>query len=227
MSDRGLSTPTRTVFGDVKKGTECRVCSRDVDDGRSKYCSDYCRNLAKAVMGMLNWSSVRRRIIERDDHTCQECGFDRKWIDRGREHIREIIFDDHLPDRPRAPSALKIGLDEITDRDWAEYDRANREWCERRDELQERYGDPSFIGGKRLEVDHITPVTDGGHPFDPGNLWTLCEDCHGEKTAREATERAEKRAEQRALSRPEIEAELADFVAADGGTVDAEQGGER
>lgn len=29
-----------------------------------------------------------------------------------------------------------------------------------------------------LEVDHIKPVSRGGHPFDPRNLQTLCEPCH-------------------------------------------------
>jgi len=34
-------------------------------------------------------------------------------------------------------------------------------------------------------VDHITPISEGGHPFDESNLQTLCQDCHREKTARE------------------------------------------
>ncbi|QLH82372.1 HNH endonuclease [Halosimplex pelagicum] len=29
-----------------------------------------------------------------------------------------------------------------------------------------------------LEVDHIKPISKGGHPFDPRNLQTLCEPCH-------------------------------------------------
>lgn len=32
------------------------------------------------------------------------------------------------------------------------------------------------------EVDHITPISDDGHPFDERNLLTLCSDCHTEKT---------------------------------------------
>lgn len=31
------------------------------------------------------------------------------------------------------------------------------------------------------EVDHIIPLDDGGHPFDPDNLQRLCPDCHDEK----------------------------------------------
>lgn len=217
MSERDLSTPTRQVFGDVEKGTECRVCGRDVEDGRAKYCHDYCRHLAKAVMSLLNWGGVRRRVIERDDHTCQECGFDHRWITRGREHVREIIFEEHLPDRPRGPSARAMGADEVTDEEIEVWKEASAEWCERRDQLYERYGDPMRIGGKRLEVDHITPISEGAHPFDPANLQTLCEDCHKDKTAREAGERAESRTP----SRGDLSESLFEFVAADGGGSDA------
>ncbi|RBO54173.1 HNH endonuclease [Rhodovulum sp. BSW8] len=34
----------------------------------------------------------------------------------------------------------------------------------------------------RLEVDHITPLRDGGAPFDLGNLQCLCGRCHARKT---------------------------------------------
>jgi 5-methylcytosine-specific restriction endonuclease McrA len=93
-------------------------------------------------MGMLNWSSIRRRIIDRDDETCQHCGYDHTYERRAR----------------------------------------------RRDELKERYGDP-YEHDCGLEVDHIIPVSEGGHPFDPANLQTLCTDCHKHKTARENSER--------------------------------------
>lgn len=35
--------------------------------------------------------------------------------------------------------------------------------------------------GVHLEVDHIEPISKGGHPFDPRNLQTLCQPCHGQK----------------------------------------------
>jgi 5-methylcytosine-specific restriction endonuclease McrA len=74
----------------------------------------------------------------------------------------------------------------------AEFDTHQEEleaWRERREAAKERYGNP--YGGHRrdLHVDHITPVSDGGHPFDPGNLQTLWEPCHHTKTAAENSER--------------------------------------
>jgi len=83
-----------------------------------------------------------------------------------------------------------LGAGELDEFDWdANYD-ALSEWRERRDELHDRYGKP-HERAYELEVDHITPLSEGGHPFDPGNLQTLCTDCHQDKSAQEASERAE------------------------------------
>lgn len=210
MSDRNLTTPTKQVFGDVQKGTECRICARTVDDGRSKYCSDYCRNLAKAVMGMLNWSSVRRRVTDRDDETCQRCGFDYSKERHARRHIRNRI-DELLPDRPDGPSARELGAGEADDFDWEAHNERVDEWREEKERIEERYGDPYEHDGG-LEVDHVTPISEGGHPFDPGNLQTLCNDCHKDKTAAEASERADRRTP----SREDINESLFEY-ASDGG----------
>lgn len=37
----------------------------------------------------------------------------------------------------------------------------------------------------RLEVDHITPLNEGGAPYDPANLQPLCTACHVRKTRQE------------------------------------------
>lgn len=213
MTDRDLGTSIKQVFGTVDRGTECRVCGRDVDDGRRVYCSDYCSNLADAVMGMLNWGSVRRRIVERDDHQCVRCGFDRRWITRGRREIKSMIRE-QLPDRPKAPPLERVGDGDVTDEEWEDYWDRQDAWRDEQDALHERFGNPFEIGKDypTLEVDHIQPISEGGHPFDPANLQTLCTDCHNEKSAEEAA----RRAEQRVTSRPEIEAELADFVTSGG-----------
>lgn len=208
MGDRDLRTSRLQVFGDVTKGTVCRICGRDVTDGRMKYCSDYCSNLADAVMWMLNWTPVRRRVLERDNKTCQECGFKYEWITRGNDHIRAII-DSKLPERPQPPH-LDSSFDEVTDEDWAEHRERSRQWNEKRDELKDRYGDPNDYD-IRLEVDHITPLSEGGHPFDPSNLQTLCTDCHKEKTAREASERADRQTP----SSEEINKSLFEYVSDD------------
>lgn len=198
--DRDLTTTRQQVFGDVEKGTECRVCGRDVEDGRSKTCSDYCGNLLEAVMGMLNWTTVRRLVTERDDEACQECGFKQNWIDRGHDHLREMC-EEKLSDRPERPESLSLSSpDEWDEDELREYRDKTDQWREqKRDLIEEYFGRDRWLGTgwpspeSRLEVDHIEPISDGGHPFDPANLQTLCSDCHGSKTAQENSERAEKR----------------------------------
>lgn len=38
-------------------------------------------------------------------------------------------------------------------------------------------------------VDHITPILDGGDPYDEDNLQSLCNSCHNSKTAKENARR--------------------------------------
>jgi len=189
MSKRDLTTTREQVFGDVEPGTECRICGRDVDDGRSKTCSEFCNNLLGAVMGMLNWSSLRRNIKQRDDFTCQSCGFDMGRERRARDHIEDRI-EEIVGDRPESP-----GLHERhEDFDWDAYLERVDEWKQRREQVKRRYGDP-YERARELEVDHIQPIADGGHPFDPGNLQTLCSECHKQKTAEENSNRTPTRGE--------------------------------
>lgn len=46
----------------------------------------------------------------------------------------------------------------------------------------------------RLEIDHVIPLQRGGHPTDPGNLQTLCTDCHFQKNMREKDLHPDRRA---------------------------------
>lgn len=162
-----LSTSKKTVFGTVERGTVCRVCGNSAEDGRSSYCSDRCRDLADAVMRMLNWGSYKELIKGRDGHACQVCGVrpERrlKALECTRARVEELV-------RP-----LKTPPGEYDPR----YNRA-------RAELRDRYNVPEIRQSiPQLQVDHINRVADGGALFDESNLQTLCDDCHGEKTARE------------------------------------------
>lgn len=190
MTERDLTTTVAQVFGNVEKGTLCRICGRTVDDGRMKYCSDYCKNLANAVMAMLNWSTVRRRIIKRDDETCQACGFNYTRVRRARKQIRERI-DEQLPERPEHPSMLDLGRGDVSDEEIEAHRDTWKDWVDTQEQLQDRYNIAVVGTDRGLEVDHKTPISEGGHPFDPGNLQTLCEQCHEEKTAHEAASRAD------------------------------------
>ena len=210
---RNLTTRTKQVFGDVEKGTECRICGRNVTDGRSKYCSHYCRDLARGLMNFLNWASVKRRILDRDDRTCQECGFKQDWIDDGHDHMADIVMD-QIPERPPSVSMLRLGSGEVSEEEVQKNQKQHDEWYQQRAKLIERYYRVDSDGLRlpspefRLEVDHIVPVADGGHPFAPNNLQTLCEECHKNKTSSENSARKGRK------GRPDVERELAEFVEA-------------
>ncbi len=47
---------------------------------------------------------------------------------------------------------------------------------------------------RRLLVDHIHELRDGGEPWDMGNLKVMCDGCHGQKTT--AIAKARKRAQE-------------------------------
>lgn len=205
MTGRNLTTTRKQVFGDVDKGSECRICGRPVTDNRSKTCSDYCGNIQSAVMSLLNWSSLRRLVLDRDDQTCQQCGYDQRRERRARDHIRARI-DAKCGPRPESPSLETV--QNGADIDWDRHLTATDAWREWRERMKARYGDP-YDRQRDLEVDHIQPVADGGHPFDPGNLQTLCDQCHEDKTTRENSERG------RTPSAAELNESLFDYIDGD------------
>lgn len=139
--------------------SNCRVCGEPVVDGRWNYCSERCRDIAKAVQRMFVWDEVRERVLERDDYTCQRCGLskDRWW--RAYWQAKNLA------------------------REYNPYDRTEEweKWYQKNRALEDRFMIDSPSGG--LHIDHTVRIADGGHPFDESNLQTLCKYCHHEKTA--------------------------------------------
>ncbi|SEO98970.1 HNH endonuclease [Halorientalis persicus] len=152
--------------------SQCRVCGEPTVDGRWNYCSKRCREIAEAVQKMFVWDVVREQVLERDDHTCQKCGLSYDMAQRAYWQIEERIDELKEPLHP-----------EKSDHPAASYDR----WRRAGKELHRRYGWINFSNGA-FHVDHITPISEGGHPFDEQNLQTLCRRCHREKTAEENSE---------------------------------------
>lgn len=70
--------------------------------------------------------------------------------------------------------------------------RGGRPWRRVRDQVMRRDGNlcqPCHRAGRltlATEVDHITPLSQGGADLDQANLEAICATCHGAKTAREA-----------------------------------------
>lgn len=145
-----------------------RKLSKSMDTLFPQEHSGACRVCNEPVVdGRWNYCSKRCREIAQ--------GVQKMFIwDSVREQILER--DDHTCQscgltaemQTRAYWQIRELVDEQTD--------SNDEWIE----LWDRYGD---LDHRVMEVDHIKPLAEGGHPFDESNLQTLCTYCHGEKTA--------------------------------------------
>lgn len=82
----------QTVF--VRDDSVCRVCQEDVVDGRWNYCSERCREIASTLQSMFLWTSVRDRVLERDNYTCQNCGLTKERAYRAYHQTMELAFEE-------------------------------------------------------------------------------------------------------------------------------------
>lgn len=146
----------------------CRVCEEEVVDGRWNYCSERCRDIANDVQSKFLWKRIREDVLERDDHTCQRCGLSKEMARRAYNQSRELVDE-------RVPGSTDLDLE--TEEEYAR-------WRDARWRTRARFVPESPSAGM-FHVDHIEPLSKGGHPFDEDNLQVLCKHCHAEKTAEE------------------------------------------
>jgi len=165
----GSLNKSMDVLFPQESDNQCRVCREPVVDGRWNYCSERCRDIANAVQEMFLWDKIREQVKDRDDHTCQMCGESLEMRKRTYWQISERVDELRRQAHPKKSDNAGASMDR---------------WRRAGHELRGRYGRAGFTNGW-LHVDHITPVSKGGHPFDESNLQTLCRDCHEQKTAEE------------------------------------------
>lgn len=72
IADREQFKRVTTLFPQTEDGC-CRVCKDECPGRRRTYCSDYCKRVAKATQRFYTWQSLRKKVLERDDWTCQRC----------------------------------------------------------------------------------------------------------------------------------------------------------
>jgi 5-methylcytosine-specific restriction endonuclease McrA len=63
-------------FPDYGKGN-CLYCGKPLPEHRRKYCCDSHGNkyrIAVSEFEYLDWRIMRRRVLKRDNHECQDCG---------------------------------------------------------------------------------------------------------------------------------------------------------
>lgn len=63
----------------------------------------------------------------------------------------------------------------------------SKRWQVARKKVLQRDGLTCYVcGGPGRQVDHVTPLSEGGAPYSLANLKVICATCHGRKSAREA-----------------------------------------
>ena len=72
------------------------------------------------------------------------------------------------------------------------------EWIALRDRVRREAGGRCQVQGcgraeRRMFVDHIVELKDGGAPLDRSNVWLICGAHHSRKTARERAKRTARR----------------------------------
>ena len=69
----------------------CLNCEKPLPKGRIKYCCDEC---ASMFFIKHNFTLLKFVIFDRDDYTCQDCGY--KWeIDRGEKEQFDRYRKEH------------------------------------------------------------------------------------------------------------------------------------
>lgn len=56
-------------------GIHCIICGADLPKRRRKYCSHECWLNWFRSLKIIDWNDVKKEALERDDYTCQKCGF--------------------------------------------------------------------------------------------------------------------------------------------------------
>jgi hypothetical protein len=159
------------IIGAGIKGT-CTWCAAKVTEARrSTWCSQWCVDAYQATQPQ----HQREALRERDRERCALCGLDCR-----RYRIVVLALwrrrDGH---RRAGPEPIRTVARLLTALGRATSDRLAGDLLLRRQDW--------------WDVDHVVPISEGGHPYDPRNLRTLCPWCHQDESAAGAARRAEHR----------------------------------
>lgn len=94
---------------------------------------------------------------------------------RCKAHATERNRETHTPRHRHTPATSRV--------------YSSKRWRVLRLRTLRRYPLCAECGALATEVDHVTPIEEGGQPWAPANLQSLCATCHGRKTAGEVRAR--------------------------------------
>ncbi len=154
------------------------TCQNIFRDGRRKFCSDACGSL---FFFENNWTGLRFVAWLTDGGRCRECGIHLTIKYNGTNYALKELEHFH----------------KIDTYDWWRkiFDKYHKGELFVHQSPPRNFGlgtweDPDFCGGKcyetpinrKVEVDHIVAITNGGKHLALKNLRALCHDCHSRKT---------------------------------------------
>lgn len=179
-----------------KRRNLCPVCGKkkeDFDKYMRVFCSSKCRDEWNSRY--VSWSVVREQVLERDNHTCVECGMDKEAFlkdQRRRLMLRYAKWAEEHQDEIKGWRAKE--LQDLSE----EYERKLRRIMDDAGLAKSKMGYDFHKEEEKLrkgldewgnmEVDHIKPVAIGGDQWEKKNLRTLCHSCHLKKTAKDMKE---------------------------------------
>ena len=81
----------------------CCFCELPLPKGRRYWCSAACYSDAYLVSIKKDWDETRRKVLECDNYTCQDCGKDCRRIDPWARNRRDRAEVDHIVPVEEAP----------------------------------------------------------------------------------------------------------------------------
>jgi 5-methylcytosine-specific restriction endonuclease McrA len=159
-------------------GRSCRMCKGPVAPPKRNWCADPA--CLEEWLFRTRPAVLRSAVYARDGGRCRACGLDLSLLDLTRLVWNLYLADLALADRNsrvRAGAAAAVaGLDgnPVSRGQWLAWIGSASDWRARHRLPPRR---------SAWEVDHITPVSQGGDYFARANLQLLCAPCHRLKTA--------------------------------------------
>jgi 5-methylcytosine-specific restriction endonuclease McrA len=167
----------------------CRWCGAGLTGRRTGWCSQAC---VDQYLIRKDPSRARKLVAHRDRGVCAECGRDtdelyrfwnrRPWQNYRNESLQPYREELHDAWRRLFEASLGLGPGARNSINIGDKGPRNAVW----------------LGGY-WDMDHITPVVEGGGGCGLSNLRTLCIPCHRGATAELAARRAAERKPQREL----------------------------
>lgn len=144
----------------------CAWCETRLPFRKQRYCSRECLD---EIWIRTNPGHARSKVYDRDQGVCANCGTDTQRFKKLLREWPRVSY--HFKSKALDALAEQFALAGIsTRRKIGSYSRFGHTW----------------------EMNHITPVADGGGLCGLENLETLCLPCHRKETAAQAASRAAK-----------------------------------